>query len=1083
MKNIFFVFCIFLFSFVSGSDIFASNSSDSDLDEVRKAFVDATVASYALESDVVDEFIECSDYGKANDVLLMQLYMAVHLPDAEVKRLLDLFDFERGYWKDIDYASGERGRWPASLHVTRMYSLAKLYAAGPEQWKSSERLNTLLHKGMQYWFSTMPVCPNWWHNEIGVPKKMGAILLVLRDELSEAEINGGLRVLDRSTFGLTGQNKAALAGNILMKGLLLDDEALVIKARDTIAEEICLTESEGMQDDWSFHQHGPQMQMGNYGLAYADGMAFWFRVLSGTKYMFSDEQTELFSHFVKDGLCWSIYKGIMDPSFCGRQVFIDAGRGKVLSFAILAQNMAAAFEQEAEFYNTIAMENLYPAGKENSIVGAKFFPRSDCGVYRTKGWYSSVRMHSKRTIGFEFINNENTLANFSADGAVLLMQDSDEYDNIFACWDWRKVPGVTAYDDGNPIKREDTLQGKRNNSEQVGGVTAETSAGDVMVASMELQRDGLHALKSAFFFKDCIVALGSDINIANPDFKDVTTAIDQTRLLGEVTLDESAIATDSDTFTGAKWVHHNNRSYVSLDENGINVSKAVQEGKWDDIEPSFKDNWDAMPIFKCWLQHPTNELAAGGSSSYAYAVLPCASVSDTKSFVEDLAQGKASVKVLVNTDECQAVSYGGVICAVVHKAGNYELDGEPFNIDKPCIIIKDGDYVKTENFVEDISSVAGRVFERAKTQFELLDQNLTEAEETASKSEKLYPRTLSEDGKLETTDLNWWCSGFYPGSLWFLYEYTGENKWKDLALKYTLPLEPLKFETNNHDIGFQIMSSFGNALRLTGNKEYEPIIKDAAKSLASRFSDIVGCTKSWDINIGSFPYIDDNKAFLVIIDNMMNLELLLAGAILSGDENLKNMAVSHAETTMKNHFRKDYSSFHLVNYNSEDGHVNGKQTVQGYSDSSAWSRGQAWGLYGYTMVYRFTKDVKFLEQATNIAEYLLPRLPEDGIPYWDYDTPDIPDDYRDASAGAIMASALLELSGYVNDEKSSRYQNVAKKIIRTLASDEYMAQHSEINGFLLKHSVGNKPGDSEVDVPLTYADYYFLEALLRYVNN
>ncbi len=395
-----------------------------------------------------------------------------------------------------------------------------------------------------------------------------------------------------------------------------------------------------------------------------------------------------------------------------------------------------------------------------------------------------------------------------------------------------------------------------------------------------------------------------------------------------------------------------------------------------------------------------------------------------------------------------------------------------------------------DNGEESMESLAARVFERAAAQFNLLDQNLDEAQEVLASSEedlvdefglaivntdKLFPRTLDSEGGLVTSNYRWWCSGFFPGSLWFMYGHTGEEHWKELALKYTLPLAALSGNVADHDIGFQLMSSFGQGLKLTGDKDYEAVLTAGAEGLAGRFNEKVGCTMSWDKS--SWSQWD----YPVIIDNMMNLELLFAGAALSGNEHLRDVAVCHAETTMKNHFREDYSTFHLVVYDPKDGHVVGRQTVQGYADDSAWSRGQAWGLYGYTMVYRFTKDEKFKEQAVHIAEYLLPRLPEDGVPYWDYDAPDIPNDFRDASAGAVMASGLVELSGYVDEEKAERYLDTACKILRTLASDEYLAQEGEIQGFLLKHSVGNKPSNSEVDVPLTYADYYFLEALTRYL--
>ena len=371
---------------------------------------------------------------------------------------------------------------------------------------------------------------------------------------------------------------------------------------------------------------------------------------------------------------------------------------------------------------------------------------------------------------------------------------------------------------------------------------------------------------------------------------------------------------------------------------------------------------------------------------------------------------------------------------------------------------------------ETMEELTSRVFNRAMAQFEILDANM-DSFTGSDYGTYVYPRSVNADGTLWTSDYKWWCSGFFPGSLWYVYEYTDNEKFKTLALKYQEGLEPLRYRTDDHDIGFQLMCSFGNCMRITGDTLCKPVILDGANSLATRFNPVVGCTKSWDTKKYSFS---------VIIDNMMNLELLFKALELGGPASLKDVAVSHAYTTMANHFREDKSTRHVLDYNPETGELIKVHPGQGLSEDSAWARGQAWGLYSFPMVYRFTQDPKILEHAVAIAEYIIPRLPEDGIPYWDFDSPDIPDDVRDASAAAIMACGLIELSGYVDEEKSIRYLAVAEKMIRTLASEEYLAEEGEIYGFLLKHSTGFKLRGSEVDAPLTYADYYFLEALMRW---
>lgn len=368
--------------------------------------------------------------------------------------------------------------------------------------------------------------------------------------------------------------------------------------------------------------------------------------------------------------------------------------------------------------------------------------------------------------------------------------------------------------------------------------------------------------------------------------------------------------------------------------------------------------------------------------------------------------------------------------------------------------------------------LSSRVFERAAQQFVLMDSYLDSI--SAGCGTFVYPRSLDASGALVTSDSKWWCSGFFPGSLWLVYEYTKDENIKNLALKYTEPLSPLQYRTDDHDIGFQLMCSFWNAYCQTGNKDFLSVICNGASSLASRFNPAVGCTLSWRKGA--------DWEFPVIIDNMMNLELLMKGYELTGTDSLRNIAISHARTTMKNHFRADNSCFHMVDYDPLSGDVRKKRTVQGFSDESAWSRGQAWALYGYTMMYRKTKEEDFLNQARAVADYIIERLPADLIPYWDFDSPSIPDDVRDASAASIIASGLIDLSRYVPRKASDRYLAIAEAILRELASDRYMFAQEEKSGFILKHSTGSKPGNSEVDVPLTYADYYFLEALLRYEN-
>ncbi|MEQ8582391.1 MAG: glycoside hydrolase family 88 protein [Marinoscillum sp.] len=343
----------------------------------------------------------------------------------------------------------------------------------------------------------------------------------------------------------------------------------------------------------------------------------------------------------------------------------------------------------------------------------------------------------------------------------------------------------------------------------------------------------------------------------------------------------------------------------------------------------------------------------------------------------------------------------------------------------------------------------------AVTQYKGMQKQLGEGE---------FPRSY-ENGSFTTSNSEWWCSGFYPGTLLYLYEVTEDSSLLKEANRMLTLLEKEQYNTSTHDLGFMMYCSFGNANRLNPQATYRDILINSAKSLSTRFSPATGCIRSWD----SKP-----EDFIVIIDNMMNLELLFWATKETGDSSFYNIAVTHANTTLKNHFRADNSSYHVLNYDST-GAVKQKRTAQGLHDESAWARGQAWGLYGYTATYRETKDEKYLEQAVKIADFIRshPNLPEDKIPLWDFDGEK--DAKRDASAAAIMASALIELDNYA---PNNGYLKLAEEILTNLTSN-YTTEAGKNGQFIITHCVGHLPANSEVDVPLTYADYYFIEALMR----
>ncbi len=385
----------------------------------------------------------------------------------------------------------------------------------------------------------------------------------------------------------------------------------------------------------------------------------------------------------------------------------------------------------------------------------------------------------------------------------------------------------------------------------------------------------------------------------------------------------------------------------------------------------------------------------------------------------------------------------------------------------------------------DTSDMVKKGFDLAQRQYALLYKDHSDL--------RKYPRSADPKGKTTFTDIRDWTDGFWPGCLWYVFEYTGKDQWRDAALKWTNSLRQNQYNTQHHDIGFVMNCSYGNAYRLTGDTTFKSILIQSAKSLLTRFNPKVGAIKSWD----TFSSWDGKHRyeFPVIIDNMMNLELLFLASKLSGDSVYRNAAIRHAETTLKNQYRADYSSYHVVTYDPNTGAVLSRETAQGFSDNSALARGQAWGLYGFVVMYRETKDPKFLQAALKMAEFYIkhPRLPQDKVPQWDFDVnqagfvpnwnyrkADFETIPRDASAAAVTASALLELVDYMGTGQRQEYLDVAEAILRSLGSPQYSSAVGANGLFVLKHSVGSIPHKGEIDVPLVYADYYYLEALMRW---
>ena len=368
----------------------------------------------------------------------------------------------------------------------------------------------------------------------------------------------------------------------------------------------------------------------------------------------------------------------------------------------------------------------------------------------------------------------------------------------------------------------------------------------------------------------------------------------------------------------------------------------------------------------------------------------------------------------------------------------------------------------------DISNVINNDINFSTRQYSLMLQQI------GREGKVRIPKTIDKLGRMVYIPIDDWCSGFFPGSLCYLYQLTNDKSWLLQSRRFTEALDSIQYLTWHHDVGFMIGSSYLNIYRLSPNKAYKKAIIQTAKSLCTRFRKKAGVIQSWNVDRGW----QSKRGWTcpVIIDNMMNLELLFEATRLSGDSTYWKVAVSHANKTLENQFRKDGSCYHVVDYDPNNGAVLHRQTAQGYADNSAWARGQAWAVYGYTVCYRYTHDRKYLDQAVKTLNFVMqnPNLPDDLIPYWDFDAPNIPNEPRDVSSAACIASALYEMNNYLPD---NGYTSLADRIIRSLSSPKYRAPLGKNGCFLLMHSVGSIPHNNDIYVPLNYAEYYFLEAL------
>lgn len=574
---------------------------------------------------------------------------------------------EKGQWPDIDYASKQRGDWHPATHLSRLGAMARVYQKEGSAFYHDGALLKKIHQAYNYWIDNDLQCPNWWYPEIGVPKALAPTMILLEKELSKEQMAGGIKILDRAKIRMTGQNKVWLSGNVLMKSLLLKDAETIRKASASIQEELKVSLEEGIQPDGSFHQHGPQIQFGNYGLAYVDDMIKWIRILRNTPFSFDESKLTTLRNYLFDGQQWIVWKNQMDISACGRQLFIDAQQGK-------ARSLAGCFSQMETLDPSFA-DKYRKANQYQELSGNKHFYNSDFQIQRSPEFYFSVKMCSERVIGAESCNSENIRGYYLGDGATYLYQSGKEYENIFPYWDWKKIPGTTTGQDDKELPVL-TASGYRIKSDFVGGV----SDGKSGIAVLNYDRNGVKAQKSWFSFNDMIVCLGA--GISSSEAAPVVTTINQNFLNGEVLIKESSekiLPAGSSVTVSPEWILHDHTGYFFQERSTLKLETKMVTGAWNQVALMYKYEALQAGIFKLWVEHGMNP----EKQKYAYILVPGATNGAMKKM-----ESKPAFRVLSNdTNQQSVISADAKLAGIVfYKAGKAAIFGGVEAM-QPCVVM------------------------------------------------------------------------------------------------------------------------------------------------------------------------------------------------------------------------------------------------------------------------------------------------------------------------------------------------------------------------------------------------------------
>ena len=589
-----------------------------------------------------------------------------------------------GSWAGIDYSDRSRARWKPSAHLRRLVTMARAHESPQSPVHGNADLKKALVKAFHHWVDSDYQSANWWWNVIWTPWKLADVMVLMEDEIPPADLQKGLKIARRAwpeadRRYMTGANLVWRARTAVKRACLEGNCQLLETAASAMDDTAKITGGEGIQVDFSFHQHGPQLYSGSYGMAFTGDWAAMASLVRGTRFAFDEKHVKNFCGYLLDGQRWMVRDGLFDYTPCGRAVTRKGGTGTgtLREAALHLMKLDTPRQDElAEFARKLKDGSLDPG---EGPRGNRSFWRSDFMVHRRKAFYASVNVTSKRTRGAEVVNEEGIKSYHLPHGCNYLLMDADEYRHIFPVWDWERVPGVTCEQTDRDLPRPGGL----GTTDFAGGVSDGQYGAEAFVYHDRNKPGHAKARKSWFFFDRIYVCLGAGIRCESDN--PVYTSVNQCRLDGDVLVtgegERSTVKQGQNRSGALRWVHHDGVTYAFPGSQEVHVSTETQSGSWWEINHPSPKKKVSMPVFSLWVDHGKRPEGA----NYSYVVMPGKKQKEASSAADDL-----PVRIVDNTPALQAVYHWelGISQMVFYEAGKVQLpEGLEVTVDTPCMVV------------------------------------------------------------------------------------------------------------------------------------------------------------------------------------------------------------------------------------------------------------------------------------------------------------------------------------------------------------------------------------------------------------